>query len=82
MCVCAGACCHYSEYLCMLIQLKCLEIYGCRCQGVWPAAADEILSGSTDLCSKTESLTEVVLDRVEETMRILAKNTYAHARKT
>lgn len=59
-----------------------LEIYGCRCQGVWPAAADEILSGSTDLCSKTESLTEVVLDRVEETMRILAKNTYAHARKT
>lgn len=50
-----------------------LEIHGCQCQGLWPAAADEILSGSTDLCSQTESLTEVVLNRDEETMRFLDK---------
>lgn len=52
-----------------------LESHGCRCQGVWlaEAAADEILSGSTDLCSKTESLTELVFHRDKETMRFLDK---------
>ena len=52
-----------------------LESLGCRCQGVWlaAAAADEILSGSTDLCSETESLTELVLHHDKETMRFLDK---------
>lgn len=70
------------EYRCMFSLLRMfmhahtvetLEIHGCRCQGLWPAAADEILSGSTDLCSITESLTEVLLNRDEETMRFLDK---------
>lgn len=80
-CVCAGARFHYSKCLCMLIQLrKMLEIHGCRCQGLWPAAADEILSGSTDLCSITKSLTDVIFNCDEETMRFLDKM-YKHCIK-
>lgn len=54
--------------------VEMLETLGRRCQDVWPAAADEILSGSTDLRSQTETLTEVVPNSVEETMRILDEN--------
>lgn len=85
MCVCAGALFHYSQCLCMLIRPEMLEIYGCRCQRLWLAASDEILSGCTDLCSITESLTEVVLDRDEETMRFLDKiysYTHTHMHRT
>lgn len=49
-----------------------LKIRGCWCQGIWPAAA-EILIDSTDLSSTTESLTAVVLDCDEETLKILHK---------
>lgn len=48
-----------------------LEIGGSPCQGPSPAAADEILSGPADLCGTAESLTEVVVERDEETMRFL-----------
>lgn len=50
-----------------------LEPRGAGCQGLWPAAADEILSGSTDLCGITESLTEVLLDRDEDGMSFLGE---------
>lgn len=48
-----------------------------------PAATDEILSGYTDLCSITKRLTEVVLARAEETMRLMEKIYWcAHALNT
>lgn len=72
VCVCAGACCHYSEYLSMLIQMKCWKFMAADAKP-FGQQQNEILSCSTDVCNKTESLTEVVLDHVEETMRILDK---------
>lgn len=47
-----------------------LEMNAAGCQGLRPAAADEILSGSTDLCSITASLTEVLLHRDEDRMEV------------
>lgn len=42
--------------------------------------ADEVLSGSTDLCCIKKNLTEFLLDRDEETMRFLDKIClYTHA---
>lgn len=40
--------------------------------------ADEVLSGSTDLCCITKNLTEFLLDRDEETMRFLDKICCVH----
>lgn len=74
--VCAGAHFHYLECLCMLIQLKMWKAIPVNAKA--SSFADEVLSGSTDLCCITKNLTEFLLDRDEETMRFLDKICCVH----